>query len=153
MTVPQVAARSPPRLTASIEFVVPFHDLDSANIVWHGHYAKYLELARDALMRRLRYSHDEMRASGYLWPVVELKVRYLQPARLGQNLRATATLIECEQRLKISYEIFELASGRRLTRAHTVQVPVKMPEGELLFDAPQVFRDRLAQALAENPLP
>ncbi len=150
MSVPQ-AARSAARLSASIEFVVPFHDLDPANIVWHGHYAKYLELARDALMRRLHYSHDEMRASGYLWPVVELKVRYLRAARLGQNLRATATLIEFEQRLKISYEIFELEGGRRLTRAHTVQVPVKMPEAELLFDAPQVFRDRLAQALAENP--
>ena len=33
----------------SVEFEVPFHDVDWARIVWHGHDCKYLELARRAV--------------------------------------------------------------------------------------------------------
>jgi acyl-CoA thioester hydrolase len=136
----------PARLCASIEIVVPFHDLDPVRIVWHGHYAKYLELARDALMRRVGYSHAEMMASGYAWPVVEMKLRYLQPARLGDRLRVTATLIEHDPRLKINYDIADARSGRRLTRAHTVQVPVTV-DGKLLYTIPDVFREPMERAL------
>ncbi len=135
-------------LSACVEIEVMFHDLDPANIVWHGNYARYLATARDTLMAQLGYSHDEMAASGVLWPVVEMKLRYVQPARLGQRLRVTASIVEHEERLKIVYEIADAGSGRRLTRAHTVQVPVKMPEGELLYRAPAALRAKLDAALA-----
>lgn len=135
------------RLCASIEFEVPFHDLDPVHLVWHGHYAKYLQLARDALMQRIGYSHTEMMQTGYAWPVIEMKLRYVQPARLGDRLRVTATLIEHDPRLKVSYEILDLRTGRRLTRAHTVQVPVTMPEGRLLYAIPEVFRVPVERAL------
>lgn len=138
----------PGALTARIEIEVPFHDLDPADIVWHGNYARYLALARDALMRQLGYSHAQMKDAGVLWPVVEMKLRYMQPARLDQRLRVSATIVEHEQRLKIVYEIADAASGRRLTRAHTVQVPVKMPEGRLLFEPPAQLRASLDAAVA-----
>ena len=134
-------------LATSTDIVVPFHDLDPVEIVWHGHYVKYLEMARDELMNRLGYSHDAMRASGYLWPVVEIKVRYLQAARLRQALRVRAAISEYESRLKIVYDIHDAASGRRLTRAHTIQVAVRADSGEMLFETPQVLRDKIAAAL------
>jgi acyl-CoA thioester hydrolase len=133
-------------LAAVAEITVPFHDLDPVEIVWHGNYAKYLEVARDALMERIDYGHEQMRASGYLWPVVEMKLRYLQPARLRQKLRVRASIAEYEDRLKIVYEIADAATGRRLTRAHTVQVAVRLDTGEMLFRTPDVLRERLAAA-------
>jgi acyl-CoA thioester hydrolase len=133
-------------LTASAEIVVPFHDLDPVEIVWHGHYVKYLEVARDQLMNRIDYSHDAMRASGFIWPVIEMKLRYLQPARLRQTLRIRASILEYEDRLKIVYDISDAANGRRLTRAHTVQVPVRIDTGEMLFQTPPVLREKIAAA-------
>ena len=133
-------------LTASAEIVVPFHDLDPVDIVWHGHYVKYLEVARDALMNRIGYSHAEMRASGFLWPVIEMKLRYLQAARLRQKLLVRASISEYEDRLKIVYDIFDAASGRRLTRAHTVQVAVRADTGEMLFRTPAVLREKITAA-------
>jgi len=38
--------------SAVVRIEVPFHDLDPAGYVWHGNYAKYLELARCALRQR-----------------------------------------------------------------------------------------------------
>jgi len=133
-------------LSASAEIVVPFHDLDPVDIVWHGNYVKYLEVARDELMNRIGYSYAEMRASGFTWPVVEMKLRYLQAARLRQKLRVRASISEYEQRLKIVYEISDAASGRRLTRAHTVQVAVRAETGEMLFQTPPVLREKIAAA-------
>ena len=135
------------RLAASVEIEVPFHDLDPVNIVWHGHYVKYLEIAREALMRGVGFSHAEMMATGFAWPVVDLRLRYVQPARLGQRLRVTATLLEHDPRLKISYEIADALTGRKLTRAVSVQVPVQMPEGKLLYEIPSVFREPMERAL------
>lgn len=133
-------------LATSAEIVVPFHDLDPVEIVWHGHYVKYLEVARDQLMNRIGYSHEAMRASGFVWPVVEMKLRYLQAARLRQTLRVRASILEYEYRLKIVYDISDAANGRRLTRAHTVQVPVRIDTGEMLFQIPPVLREKIAAA-------
>lgn len=134
-------------LSASTDIVVPFHDLDPVRIVWHGNYVKYLEVARDELMTRIGYSHDAMVESGYLWPVVEVKLRYLQPARLRQSLRVRATISDYESRLKILYDILDGTTGRKLTRAHTIQVPVRADTGEMQFETPRVLRDRIAAAM------
>jgi acyl-CoA thioester hydrolase len=36
-----------------VELEVPFFDLDPMNIVWHGNYVKYLEVARCALLETI----------------------------------------------------------------------------------------------------
>ena len=133
-------------LSATAEIVVPFHDLDPVEIVWHGNYVKYLEVARDELMDHIGYSHATMRASGYVWPVVEMKLRYLQAAHLRQKLRVRASIADYAYRLKILSDISDAAPGRRLTRAHTVQVAVRIDTGEMLFETPQVLRDKIAAA-------
>ncbi len=35
----------------TVEHTVPFHDVDPLFVVWHGHYFKYFEYGREALMR------------------------------------------------------------------------------------------------------
>ena len=59
-----------PKLTASVDVEVPFHDVDAMQVAWHGHYVKYFELARCALLRRFDYDCPQMQTSGYLWPIV-----------------------------------------------------------------------------------
>jgi acyl-CoA thioester hydrolase len=134
-------------LSATTEITVPFHDLDPVNIVWHGHYVKYLEIARDFLLDGIGYGHPEMVASGYVWPVVEMKLRYLQPARLRQRLRLVAGIVEYVDRLKIAYEIIDAQTGRRLTRAHTIQVPVRAEDGEMLYKTPPELHEKITAAL------
>ena len=50
---------------------VPFHDVDIMRIAWHGHYVKYFEIARTALIRELDYDIDAMERDGFAWPIVE----------------------------------------------------------------------------------
>ena len=133
------------KLTASIEVEVPFHDVDAMNIAWHGHYVKYFEIARCALLRLFDYDYPEMKESGYLWPVVECHLKYVRPALYNQQLRVEATLLEYENRIKIGYEIFDVKSGERLTKGHTVQVAIDAITHELQYVSPAIVFKNLEQ--------
>jgi acyl-CoA thioester hydrolase len=117
------------------------------NVVWHGHYVKYLEVARCALLDKIGHNYDAMVASGYAWPVIDLQLRYVRGAVFGQKLNVRASLVEWENRLKISYLISDLATGERLTRACSVQVAVDMSSREMLLASPKVFTDAVERVL------
>ncbi len=126
-------------LHAEIEVVVPFFDVDSMDVVWHGHYVKYLEIARCALLDRVGHNYTQMKAAGYVWPVIDVQLRYARAARFGQRLRVRADLVEWENRLKIHYLITDAASGERITRASTVQVAVRLADGVMQLVSPPVL--------------
>ena len=81
-------------ICAEIALTIPFHDVDALEIVWHGHYVRYLELARCAVLKLIDYDYQRMRESGYSWPVIDLKVRYPRPARFDQRVLVRAELVE-----------------------------------------------------------
>lgn len=123
--------------SVEISLTVPFFDVDSMNVVWHGHYVKYLEQARCALLDAIGYGYDAMRESGYVFPVIDLQLRYVNPALFGQRIIVRAELVEWEHRLKIHYLITDAASGTRLTRASTVQVAVSIATREMQLASPE----------------
>lgn len=137
-----------PWLTASAEIEVPFHDVDVMQVAWHGHYVKYLEIGRCALLRAFDYDYPQMQASGYLWPIVECHLKYVKPARYGQRVRVDASLTEYENRLRIVYELRDVATNERLTKGYTVQVAVDGSNGELQFVSPPVVTEKLEAAWA-----
>lgn len=139
---------NPLLLSASIDVEIPFHDVDTMDVAWHGHYVKYFELARCALLRRFDYDYPQMKASGYLWPVVECHLKYVRPALYGQRVQVEASLAEYENRIKIRYEIRDAASGTTLTKGHTVQLAVDAATRELQFVSPPIVFANLERACA-----
>lgn len=129
--------------SAEIIVEVPFHDVDLMGVAWHGHYTKYCEIARCALLDKISYNYKEMKESGFSWPVIELKLRYAHPALLGQKIRVKASLRDYELHLKIDYLITDAETGTRLSRGHTIQVPVDMRTQIMLFGAPPVLLEKL----------
>ena len=128
---------------AEIEVSPAFHDLDPMDVVWHGHTLKYLELARCALLQSFDYDYPQMRESGYVWPIVDLRCKYVRSARYGQRLRVRAELTEWEMRMRIDYVIRDADTDEVVTRAHTLQVAVEIASGEMSYATPEVFRRRL----------
>nr|WP_314585363.1 acyl-CoA thioesterase [uncultured Pseudomonas sp.] len=135
-------------LQVEVEMQIPFFDVDMMEIAWHGHYVKYLEVARCALLDRLDHNYLQMRDSGYGWPVIDLQIRYIRPLMFQQRVRVKADLVEWENRLKLNYLISDAATGERLTRASTVQVAVDMASREMQLASPRVFIDAVERALA-----
>jgi acyl-CoA thioester hydrolase len=122
---------------------IQFYDVDAMQVVWHGNYARFLELARCALLEKIGYSYPEMARSGYLWPIVDMRIKYVRPVRMAQQIRLTATLLEYENRLRIDYRIVDAVSGDLLSKAQTTQLAVAVGTGQLEFNSPNELVDKV----------
>ena len=132
---------------ASAEATPQFYDLDPMNIVWHGHYPRFLELGRVAVMDKIGYGYGEMMESGYAWPIIDMRMRYARPMRLAVPVTITAGIIEWENILRIVYSIRERDSKERVMRASTSQVALTITTSEMQWVAPPVLREKLAPYL------
>jgi acyl-CoA thioester hydrolase len=120
-----------------------FFDLDPMEVVWHGNYARFLEVARSDLLDRLDYNYAQMKDSGFVFPIVEMRLKYVAPIRFRQEFVVTTTMVEYEYRLRLDYVIRDLASGTVLTRARTTQVAVRIDTGELCLESPPVLIEKV----------
>ena len=130
--------------SATIITKAQFYDLDPMNVVWHGNYARFLEQARTELMESVGYSFKEMRESGYLWPIVDFRIKYVRPILFGREFAVEATIMEYENRLRIDYRISDQETGEVLTKASTIQVAVLAESGELCLECPSALTDKLS---------
>ncbi|WP_208107254.1 acyl-CoA thioesterase [Mesocricetibacter intestinalis] len=119
------------------DYEVQFFDVDSMDIMWHGHYVKYLEMARCAFLTDINYTYDLMREQGYAWPIVQLNLKYVKPARFRQKIRVNLAVVEYQSCLRIEYDIIDIASGSRLTKGATTQVAVALDSGEMQLQTPR----------------
>jgi len=129
---------------------VPFYDVDIMRVVWHGHYLKYFERARCALLDDIDYNYSQMEASGYLWPIVDTRIKYIKSARFNQWLRVKAGLVEYENRLHIEYVITDRDSGERLCKGHSIQVAVDAKTREMCYVSPAQLTDKVRASLERN---
>jgi acyl-CoA thioester hydrolase len=130
-------------LSAEIEVAPAFYDVDPMGVVWHGHYLRFFELARSALLSRVGYDYEQMRESGYLWPVVDVRLKYVRPATLKQRLVVRAEVVEWEQRLKIDYMVRDALSQQRLTKGYSIQVAVEAATQAMQYVCPRVLWEKL----------
>jgi acyl-CoA thioester hydrolase len=134
-------------LSENYSFSVPFFDVDSMNIVWHGNYCKYLELARCKLLDKIGYNYRAMAESGFLFPIVDMQIKYIKPIIFEQAIVINATLIEWEQRIKIKYLISDARTQEVLTKAHTIQAAVELKTQRLHLACPDIFIQKVQQLL------
>jgi acyl-CoA thioester hydrolase len=137
-----------PLISVDTQLRVPFFDVDSMRIVWHGHYCKYLEVARCNLLDHIGYNYTDMAKSGYGFPIVDMQIKYIQPLVFEQDVCVRASLLEYQYRLKIGYLITDANTGAKLTKAHTVQAAVEVSSNELRLECPAVLQQQVARLLA-----
>lgn len=137
----------PPLQGFTIEIPVRFAECDSYGVVWHGHYALFLEEARDRMTGRFGFTPAKALALGYRVPVTRLEIRYHAPARPDQIVRATARLRPPEAaRLVVDYEL-RGEGGELLASAETEQVVLRA-DGELLLTLPAALKRLVGEILA-----
>ena len=134
-------------LSEVVEIEIPFHDVDSMEITWHGNYLRYFEIARCKLLDRLDYNYRQMRASGYAWPIVDLRVKYVNASSFEQKIHVKASLVEWENRMRIDYLITDAQTGQKLTKGFTIQAAVDVETKELCFVTPDVFQQKIRPLL------
>jgi len=127
----------------SVEIEVPFHDTDMLQVVWHGHYYKYFELARTELLRACNLDRGDLIGRRFLFMVAESKCRHAFPLTYGDRARVSAWFRDVHNRLNVQFEITNLTQGRRAARGHTVLVTLDA-ERRMLLETPVEIRERIA---------
>ncbi|MCP4409479.1 MAG: acyl-CoA thioesterase [Gammaproteobacteria bacterium] len=137
-------------MTVTVPYEIPFYDVDSLGMVWHGHYYKYFELARTALYRSLNFDVDDMGRLGLTFPVIESQCRYREALRYGQKIDISAHFRDWEYYILIEYRIRKTRSGRRAAYGHTKQA-VCDRAGQLQPCVPAAVADIIANHVATRP--
>lgn len=130
-------------LEAELTLITSFQDADPMGVIYHGNYFRYFEEARRILMEKIAYGYLAMKESGYIWPIIDTRVRYVKAIPFGHEIRVTAKLTEWENRLRVDYMIFDAQSGQRMCKAHTMQVAVSISAQEMRFASPDILLKKI----------
>jgi acyl-CoA thioester hydrolase len=113
------------KVSATIRMKVPFHDVDAFNVVWHGHYLKYFEVARDALFEKCSIDLTAYhRQTGVIFPITRSSIKHIRPLTYQQEFLCTASVREAKRKIVLDFEISLPADGAVCARGSTEQVAV-----------------------------
>jgi len=131
-------------LSCEIEGRVAFYEVDPLQIVWHGNYFNYFELARQTLLSRRDidlYEYGQRRQ--FSFPIIRTATTHYSPLRYGDIFICRATLAEARTKIVVDFEISIKNQDRICVKGRTEQVAVKMPEMELQIFIPEEIRTAL----------
>jgi acyl-CoA thioester hydrolase len=128
---------------------VPFYDVDSMRVVYHGNYTKYFEEARCAYFEALGMSYNDMEASGFLLPVVSLNVKFIRSCTFGQELAIEVVREANDNLIVLHYTIRDAKSGVKCCKGTTRHAAIDAETKELFFELPEPFLNRLKAGEAQ----
>lgn len=122
----------------------PFFDLDPMQIVWHGHYLKYFDIARSELFDHLGVDlfafHER---TGYIFPIIRTAVKHIRPIRQGDRFTCRATVKDARSKIVVAFEIRLVRDGTVCARGSTEQVAVLGAEMAMVYTIPEEIRRAL----------
>jgi acyl-CoA thioester hydrolase len=76
---------------------------DQMGVVYHGHFAQLYEIGRTESIRQLGFAYKDIEAMGIIMPVVNLQIKFFQPAKYDDLVTVKTILKEIPQNHKIIY--------------------------------------------------
>jgi acyl-CoA thioester hydrolase len=129
------------RHSFEVPMTVPFYDLDPMQVVWHGNYLKYFDVARSALFDSLGVDlYSFQGENSLIFPVVRTSLKYIHPLHHQDAFICKATLVEARFKIVVDFEIRLAENELVCTQGRGEQVAVKLPEMELLLGIPADLR-------------
>ena len=107
---------------------VYFEDTDTAGIVYYANYLKFMERARSDMIRAAGVDQVSAHHAGEgVYAVADLNIRYLKPARLGDDLVVLST-VETVRAVSVLIHQRVMRAGQTLTDAR-VTAAFLTPDG------------------------
>jgi len=130
--------------SCTVKLTVPFHDVDPIQVVWHGNYLKYFEIARTGIFDQIGIDlYNFYLTSGFIFPISRTVLKYIYPLRYKDEFTCTAVVTECKRKIIIDYEIRLTSNNKLCTKGSTEQVTVKYPELEMELIIPEEIKKAL----------
>jgi len=127
-------------LTDRKEIQVRFSEVDSMQIVWHGHYLKYFEDGRESFGLRYGLGYLEVYKHEVMIPLVQIRCDYKKPLKYG-DIAVVETIYRPTEAAKIvfDYNIYSNDGTEPLVTGSSVQVFLDL-KGELILTPPDFYK-------------
>lgn len=120
---------------------VAFSDMDPLQIVWHGNYLKYFDIARFGLFDSVGIDlYAYMVDKHYSFPVTRTSVKYIAPLQAFDEFICKATVTEAQYKIGLTFEIRKVDGGILCARGKSEQLAVRYPGMEMEFTIPDDIR-------------
>ncbi len=128
----------------SFNYDIHIFDTDCYGVVWHGSYAKWLEMGRVNFFKNLGVDMTEMSdVYDIIFPVTEQNIRFKASARFGDVLRLTTRVEQEPPKLVFFQEARDLHSDKVMIEARTTVVMISS-EGRMYRRFPDIIVEKLA---------
>src|SRR5258707_2008993 len=93
--IPQFLNQQFPRMfETSTQIRVRYAETDQMDVVYHGNYAQYFEVARAEAIRQLGFTYKDMEVMGTYMPIIEWQCKFVRPAHYDDLLTIKTILKE-----------------------------------------------------------
>lgn len=113
---------------------VRYQETDRMGVVFHANYATWFEIGRTELIRAAGLTYAAIEERGLLLPVVELRCRYIQPARYDDTVVICTRVAESSSvRIAFDSQVRRIAEPEAKRLPSFVASDADLP-GELLAE-------------------
>lgn len=137
-------------MISRVEHRVNFYDTDAMAVVHHSNYIRWFEIGRVEFLRMLGITLNDMMEDGYVFPITDVKCKYLHPAKFDDVLVIeTKPTALTKVKMAFDYRIY-LASDPEtiMVEGHTQNVFTSMETGKITRLLEKYY-DKLAKAMKE----
>ena len=128
---------------------VRFCEVDEYGFAWHGHFAKWLEIARVEMMRECEITPKQLIDAGYLVPLINMNIDFKKSIKNDSEIIVRAKIIKPEKAaLVFEYEIISEDNKILYATASTTHVLMKTDE-TLIYFLPKDLNEKINK-LAEK---
>lgn len=125
----------------AVNMKVAFHDLDPLQIVWHGNYLKYFDVARFDLFSSVGIDlYSYMLENGFIFPVTRSAIKHIVPLRPFDEFVCRATVTEAQYKIAMKFELLKDNGRVVCARGTSEQLAVTYPQMEMAFEIPDDIR-------------
>lgn len=130
-------------MTASVKHKVNFYDTDAMAVVHHSNYIRWFEIGRVEFLREAGITLGELMDDGYLFPIVDVSAKYLNPAYFDDQLIIeTIPTALTKAKMAFDYRILREKDGIVLVTGHTQNVFTCRATGKITR-LPDKYYDKL----------
>lgn len=137
-------------MSVTINLRVQFYDTDEMGVVHHANYIKWFETGRVEYLRKFNLNLNDLIADEILFPITEVKAKYLHPAHFDDELEITTTARALTKvKMDFDYTVRRIGDGQILVKGYSENVFTSTKTGKII-KLPDKYFAKLEQAMSSE---
>ena len=129
---------------------VRFYDTDEMGVVHHANYIRWFETGRVEYLRSIGITLTDMMSDGILFPITEIRAKYLHAAKFDDDLELETTAVALTKvKMEFKYKIRRKSDGQLLVKGYSQNVFTNAATGKI-SRIPEKYFSKMETALIED---